>query len=71
MSRIIAILLSETVYIETLEKRSLKTQKLPLLKHKSCGFETHSLKKKTMGFFFSVYPWFLTSWFFSTLPAHG
>jgi len=41
-----------------------------LLKQKSCGFETHSLKKKTMGFFF-VYPWFLTSWFFSTLPAHG
>jgi hypothetical protein len=38
---------------------------------KGPGFETHSLKKKTMGFFFSVYPWFLTSWFFSTLPTHG
>jgi hypothetical protein len=58
MSRIIAILLSETVYFET-------------FKHKSCGFETHSFKKENHGVSFFVYPWFLTSWFFSTLPPHG
>jgi len=46
MSRIIIVLLSELLYIET-------------FKNKSCGFETHSLKKENHGFLFFVYPWFL------------
>jgi hypothetical protein len=41
------------------------------LNKKAAGLKPTALKKKTMGFFFSVYPWFLTSWFFSTLPTHG
>jgi hypothetical protein len=39
MSRIIIVLLSELLYIET-------------FKNKSCGFETHSLKKENHGFLF-------------------
>jgi hypothetical protein len=43
MSRIITVLLSETVYIET-------------LKNKSCGLETHSFKKENHGFLFFCLP---------------
>jgi hypothetical protein len=136
MSRIIIVLLSKTVYIETFEKRSLlpnygvRLKFLPAaelwrvnprntqcmsacpvgpadrtgvvkfspalnlnkfehfskvsyynsilnkiirfsLNKKAAGLKPTALKKKTMGFFFFCLPMVLTSWFFSTLPAHG